>query len=231
MRTIDQIRQDCKPIIFLGSSYNIQHLVEICQSSGRDIVGLIDPDHSSQTEFRGVPVLNKDQYLNHKDRYEFFVATWWHPFQNSVHIRDRQKRSMFLEWIVQYNLTSATIVHNTAVVSPSANIARNVSIGALSILVNNSQIHQDVNIREQCYISHNVVIGSNSVLQIKSTVTGDITVGHDSYIGISSTVLNSHPLESMHVGNHVIIHPNQLVVESVPDNTVISYKKAPFQVG
>ena len=231
MRTIEEIRKDNKPIIFLGSSYNIQNLVELCQSSSRTVVGLIDPDYSSQTEFRGLPVLDRDKYLNNKDDYEFFVATWWQPFQNSVHIRDRQKRLMFLDWMEEYNLVGATIIHKTAVVSPSAKIARNVSIGALSILVNNSQIHQDVNIREQCYISHNVEINNNSVIQIKVTVTGDITIGHNSYIGIASTIVNSRPLESMRIGDRVIIHPNQLVVESVPDNTIVSYKKPSFTIG
>lgn len=231
MRTIEEIRKDNKPIIFLGSSYNIQNLVELCQSSSRTVVGLIDSDYSSQTKFCGLPVLDQDKYLNNKDDYEFFVATWWQPFQNSVHIRDRQKRLMFLDWLEEYNLVGATLVHNTAVVSPSAKIARNVSIGALSILVNNSQIHQDVNIREQCYISHNVEINNNSVIQIKATITGDITIGHNSYVGIASTLTNSRPLDPMRIGNHVIIHPNQLIVESVPDNTIVSYKKPSFNIG
>lgn len=230
MRTIEEIRTDSKPIIFLGSSYNIQNLVELCQSSGRQVVGLIDPDYSAQKEFHGVSVLDKDQYLNNRNDYEFFVATWWQPFQNSVHIRDLEKRSMLLSWFDEYNLTGATLVHNTAVVSPRAKIDRNVSIGALSVLVADCQIHKHVNIREQCYVSHNVVVESNSVLQIKATVTGDITVGHDSYIGIASTIVNSRPLDPMRIGNHVIIHPNQLVVESVPDNTIVSHKKPPFTV-
>ena len=231
MRTIDQIRQDRKPIIFLGSSYNVQHLVELCQSSSREVVGIIDPDYSSQTEFRGLPVLDKDNYLSNKDNYEFFIATWWQPFQNSIHIRDRQKRLMFLNWMEEYNLIGATIIHKTAVISPTSKIDYHVSVGALSVLVADCQIHKDVNIREQCYVSHNVIIESNSVLQIKATVTGDITIGHNSYIGIASTVTSSRPLEPMRIGNDVIIHPNQLVVSSVPDNTVVSYKKAAFQIG
>jgi serine acetyltransferase len=231
MRTIEEIRKDNKPIIFLGSSYNIQNLVELCQSSSRTVVGLIDPDYSSHNEFCGLPVLDKDTYLNNKDNYDFFVATWWQPFQNSIHIRDQQKRSMLLSWFNEHNLTGATLVHNTAVVSPRAKIDRNVSIGALSMLVADCQIHKNVNIREQCYVSHNVIIESNSVLQIKATVTGDITVGHDSYVGIASTIVNSRPLESMRIGDRVIIHPNQLVVESVPDNTIVSYKKPSFTIG
>jgi UDP-3-O-[3-hydroxymyristoyl] glucosamine N-acyltransferase len=195
------------------------------------VVGLIDPDYSSQTEFQGLPVLNKNKYLSDKDNYEFFVATWWQPFQNNIHIRDRQKRSMFLEWIAQYKLTGATIVHNSAVVSPLAKIANHVSIGALSVLVCNCQIYSHTNIREQCYVSHDVVIESNCVLQIKATVTGGIHIGHDTYIGPGATLLNSRPLESMQIGNNVIIHPTQLVVKSVDDNTIISYKKPPFQTG
>jgi len=57
MRPINEIRKDNKPIVFLGSCYNVQNLVEICHSSGRQVIGLIDPDYRSQKEFHGLPVL------------------------------------------------------------------------------------------------------------------------------------------------------------------------------
>jgi acetyltransferase EpsM len=231
MRTIKEIRKDTKPIIFLGSSYNIQNLVELCQSSGRQVVGLIDSDYSSQPEFHGLPVLNQEQYLAQHNDFEFFVATWWTPFQSEVHKREIQKRKMFIDWIKKYNLTGATVVHDSAVISPGAKIDSHVSVGALSVLVHNCKIHSHTNIREQCYVSHDVLIESNCVLQMKASITGSIHVGSNTYIGPGVTVVNSRPLEPMRIGNDVIIHPNQLIVSSVTDNTVVSYKKAPFQVG
>jgi len=214
----------------LGSSYNIQHQIELCKSADREVVGLIDPDYDTQKDFKGIPVLDRNTYFDKKNQFEFFVVTWWQPFQDIVHIRSKQKRLIFLDWMQQFKLTGATLIHDTAVVSPYALIGRNVSVGALSILVNGCQIHDHVNVREQCYISHNVKIDSNSMIQIKATVTGDIKIGHDTYIGIASTLVNSRPLDPMQIGNHVIIHPNQLVVESVADNTIVSYKKPPFVV-
>lgn len=231
MRTIEAIRQDTKPIVFLGSCYNIQNLVELCQSSGRTLIGLIDPDYQSQNYFKNVPVLDKEKILNAKNAFEFFVATWWTPFQNDIHRREIQKRKMFLDWMQDFDLVGATLVHDSAVVSPQSKIANHVSIGALSVLANHCQINKDCNIREQCYVSHDVVIEPNCMLQIKATVTGGIHVGHDTYIGPAATVVNSRPLEQMRIGSNVIIHPNQLVLDSVPDNTIVSYKKPAFSIG
>jgi acetyltransferase-like isoleucine patch superfamily enzyme len=230
MRSIKEIKKDSKPIVFLGSCHNIQNLVELCNSSGREVIGLIDPDYDSQKEFYGLPVLQKKPYINEPEKYEFFVATWWTPFQNNVHRRNLKKRRLFLAWMESYKFTGATVIHDTAVISPKAMIDSHVSVGALSILVQNCQIHKHTNIREQCYVSHDVVVDSNCVLQMKSTVTGSITVGSNTYIGPGATVVNGSPLNPMHIGNNVIIHPNQLVLESVADNTIVSYKKAPFVV-
>lgn len=231
MRSIDEIRKDYKPIVFLGSSWNIQNLVEICHSSGREVVGLIDPDYQGQSKFKNVPVLDKEKFLSRKNEFEFFVATWWAPFQNDIHRREIQKRKMFIDWMQEFDLVGATVVHASAVISPQAKIARHVSVGALSVLVCNCEIHSHCNIREQCYVSHDVVIESNCVVQIKATITGNIRVGHDTYIGPATVLVNGNPVEDMHIGNHVVIHPNQLVVKSVPDNTIVSYKKAPFSIG
>jgi hypothetical protein len=147
MRQIDEIRKDNKPIVFLGSCYNIQNLVELCNSSGREVVGLIDPDYDSQDEFHGLPILKKQSIIDQSDRYEFFVATWWTPFQNDVHRREIKKRRLFLTWMKDYNLVGATVIHDSAVISPKAKIDSHVSVGALSILVQNCKIHSHTNIR------------------------------------------------------------------------------------
>ena len=228
MRTINEIRKDTKPIVLLGDSNNLQHIVEICQSSGREVVGIIDPDYPAQDELKGLPLLDKEICFANKDNYEFFVSTWWFPFYDPVYFKMAEKRNMFLKWINDYELVGATIIHATAVVSPTAKIARHVSIGALSMLIANCEIHRDVNVKEQAYVSHDVVIGANSMVQIKSTLTGRITVGHDTYIGVAATIVNGRSYSVMNIGNHVVIHPNQLVVTPVADNTVVSYKKPSF---
>jgi len=231
VRTIDQIRKDHKPIVFLGSSWNVQNLIELCNSSGREVLGLIDPDYEGQSTFKNVPVLDKEKFFSRKNEFEFFVATWWAPFQTDVHRREIQKRKMFIDWMQELDLVGATVVHASAVVSPQAKIDRHVSVGALSVLISNCEIHSHSNVREQCYVSHDVVIESNCVLQMKATVTGSIHIGHDTYVGPAATMVNGRPSEPMHIGSHVVVHPNQLVVNSVPDNTIVSYKKASFSIG
>jgi serine acetyltransferase len=224
MRTIEEIKQDSKPIIFLGSSSSMENLVEICKLNGRKVVGIIDPDYVSQPELYGLPILDKDTYFNQADQYEFFVASWWYPFKMQVFQRDREKRNILLGWITECNLTGANIIHPTAVVSSSAKIDRNVVIGALSVILCNTTVHKNAVIREQTFISHDVEVGENSVIQMKATVTGRIKIGKNAFIGVGSTIMNGMPTTVMSIGDNVLIHPTMLVLNELPDNAVVSLK-------
>jgi bifunctional N-acetylglucosamine-1-phosphate-uridyltransferase/glucosamine-1-phosphate-acetyltransferase GlmU-like protein len=225
MRSISQIRQDHKPIIFLGSCNSIQNIIEICHASGREVVGVIDPDYDLCTEFRGLPILNKETYLTQSDVYEFFVAAMRTPFKDPVFTRNNSKREMLLSWITEYNLTGATLIHPTAVISPTAKIDNHVSIGAMSIVSCGSTIHKNVTVREQCYISHDVEICENSIIQIKATITGSVKIGKNSYIGIASTIVNRLPLTPQCLGENVLVHPTVLVLEGLPDNAIAKLPK------
>lgn len=228
MRSISEIRKDSKPIILLGDSNNLDHILELCESSGRQVIGMAGSDHIKPNSQTRLSILDLDQCLREKTRYEFFVVTWWFPFNNAVYRASNKRRDALLDCMKQHQLVGATIVHATAVVSPLARIDHHVSVGALSVLVANCQIHRDVNMKEQCYVSHDVTVGQNTMIQIKSTVTGKVCIGSNSYIGVASTIVNQRGYDAMHIGNNVIIHPNQLVVRDVADNTIISHKKTSF---
>jgi serine acetyltransferase len=231
MRTIEEIKQDSKPIIFLGSSSSMENLVEICKLNDRKVLGIVDPDYASQSELHGLPILDKDTYFSQADQYEFFVASWWFPFKPPVFQRDREKRNMLLGWMKEYNLTGANIIHPTAVVSSSTKIDRNVAIGALSVILCNTTIHKNTVIREQTYISHDVEIGENSVIQIKATVTGRIKIGKNAYIGVGSTIMNGMPITVMPIGDNVLVHPTMLVLNELPDNAVVGLKSRTDPLG
>ena len=226
MRTINDITLDSLPIIFLGSSTGMHNQIECCQARNREIVGIIDSDYPVDSEIHGLTILNPDKYLTSHRMYEFFVATTWSPFKDPIFIRNQEKRQKLLDFMSYHDLTGATLIHPTAVISPGARIGRNVSIGALSYISHGVNIESNVIVREQCFIGHDVNIGTNVVLQIKSTVTGLTNIESDTYIGVNSTVINRMPLTPINIGKNCLIYPNELVLTSVPkNNTVFTRKK------
>lgn len=226
MRNINDITLDSRPIIFLGSSTSMHNQIECCQARNREIVGIIDSDYPVGSDLHGLTILDPDKYLKSHQLYEFYVATTWSPFKDPIFIRNREKRQQLLDFMSDHNLTGATLIHPTAVVSPGARIGRNVSIGALSYISHGVNIESNAIIREQCFIGHNVNISTNVILQIKSAVTGLTNIESDTYIGVNSTVVNRMPLTSINIGKNCLIYPNELVLTSVPkNNTVFTRRK------
>jgi carbonic anhydrase/acetyltransferase-like protein (isoleucine patch superfamily) len=190
--------------------------IESCVACGRHVVGIVDTDYSSQPDLHGLPILDFDQLDT--DQYEFFVATSWTPFDGPVFKRNREKRQYLLNFMQEHNLTGATLIHPSAVVSPGARIGRNVSIGALTYISHGAVIQPNVLIREQCFIGHDVTIAENTVVQIKATITGNTDIEADNYVGINSTIVNRMPLDRISIGENGLIYPNELVLTNVPKN-------------
>lgn len=231
MRSIEDIKTETRPVIFLGSCTSMPNIIESCWSTGQKITGVVDPDYSSQSHLYGLPLLDQALLEDSEvtQNHLFFVATGWTPGSNRVTVRNNKKRQHLLSMMKNYELPGATLVHSTAIVSPLAKLGNNVRIGAMSMVSAGAEIHDHTNIKEQCYVSHGVVIGSDSIVQLKATITGDVHIGSHTYVGISSTIINRSAVgKSARIGNNVLIHPGVLVMQDIPDNAVVSVKDSKF---
>lgn len=231
MRTIDQIVNDKKPVIMLGSCASMHNIIESCQAEGRNIIGVVDEDYRGQTTLYGLTML--DPALLDSDivkEIEFFVATGWNPGTQPVIVRNNQKRQGLIQLMQDKNLQGASLIHPSAVISPGALIGRNVRIGALSMITHGAVIHNHVNIKEQCYISHGCIIGQDSIVQIGATVTGDVDIGNQCYIGVGATIMKRNLVSpaKMRIGNNVLVHPRVTVYQALPDNAVASLNDKKF---
>jgi len=221
VRSINQILQDHKPVIFLGSSTGMHNQIEMCRGRGRSVAGIVDSDYSSQTHLHGLPILNFDKL--DPTQYEFFVATFWTPFDGAVFERNRRKRQELLSFMREHALSEATLIHPVAVVSEGALIASNVSIGAMSYISHGAVIKQDVLIREQCFIGHDVVIESNTVIQTKANITSQIDIQANCYIGLNSTLVNGKPLQRMIIPQDYLVYPNEVIASN--QTTTVSSRR------
>jgi len=230
MRCLEEIQKDNLPIIVLGSCLSLPTIIESCEASGRKIIAIIDNDYVDQTNMYGFPVF-QESWLDSIEttHYEFFIASVWTPGNHVVTKRSNNKRDHYINLMQIKKLTGATIIHPSCVISPNALIGRNVRIGAMTVVVHGTEIHDHVLIKEQCYISHDVKIGKNSVIQIKACITGHVHIGANTYIGVGSTIM--HRVQSAAptiIGDNVLVHPKLLVIQDLPNDSVASLKNKKY---
>lgn len=82
----------------------------------------------------------------------------------------------------------ATGIHPTALVSPSAVIGRNVSLGAFCIIEEDVEIGEDTIIREHTTVGRNTKVGKNCQIGNNVTITHNLTIGNEVIIQPGSVI-------------------------------------------
>lgn len=217
-----RIKQDLiynrRPIVILGWAASLPHLVELIESTGRDIHGIYDPD--GIVNDLGLTTLSFTQALERRVDCEYIVGTTWVPGSHPISRRTRNKRLELIGIIQQHRLVGATLVHPSALVSARAQLGHNVIVGARAQINHGAVIHDHVTVKDQAYISHDVTIGSKTLIQIGACVTGGCEIGENCFVGVNSTIINRHQDgRHMKIGAGTVIAPSVTVFEDLPENS------------
>jgi UDP-3-O-[3-hydroxymyristoyl] glucosamine N-acyltransferase len=205
-----------RPLVLLGSNSNILKLIELAESCGVAVEGIIDDDYHGQGQYKGIPVIAQEQDIAQFADRQFLCATNWTPDPGSA--RNRQKRIKHLVLINQHTLTLATLVSPLAEVSrfstimpgtivyPFASVEPEVVVGQHSILYDYS------------IVGHESRIGNNVVLQRHTLVTSLVTVENNVYMGLCSRACRSGTT----IGNGTFVHPNIMILRGTEPNETVS---------
>lgn len=173
------INDNTRPLIFLGSSYTMYKLTEICDNSDIKIQGIIDTDYYGNTEhICDIPVIDnesglKDNLAYYKDNFNFFCAVNWTPEPDPAIVRNRQKRNQLLSLIDEYQLNCISIVNHTAQVSKHSIIGRGVYLDAHVLIEPKVTVGDYTSIFYNSSIGHHSIIQRNCVFQRQSILMGD----------------------------------------------------------
>jgi UDP-3-O-[3-hydroxymyristoyl] glucosamine N-acyltransferase len=206
-----------RALILIGSNSNIFKLVELAESCGITVAGIIDDDYHGQGEYKGIPVIGGEADIaDFADTHQFLCATNWTP--DAVSARNREKRTRQLALIEQQSLALATLISPLAMVSkhaviqpgtvvyPFATVEPEVVVGPHSILYDYS------------IVGHESHVGNNVVLQRHVLVTSLVTVENNVYMGLCSRVCRSHTT----ISNGTFVHPNIMLLRGTEPNEVVS---------
>lgn len=202
------------PLVLLGSNSNIFKLVELAQSCGFSLLGMIDDDYHGAGNYKGIPVIGREENLRDFQDCQFLCATNWTPDPGAV--RNREKRARQLELLTDHKLATLispqssvskySVVGPGTIVYPFASVEPEVTIGNHSILYDYS------------IVGHESRIGNNVVLQRHCLVTSLVTVEDNVYMGLCSRAGRSHTT----VSRGTFLHPSITVLRGTTPNEIVS---------
>jgi sugar O-acyltransferase (sialic acid O-acetyltransferase NeuD family) len=174
-------------------------VVEYAQAAGRPVLGLVELIDAGRvgTEIAGVPVRAIDDLPPPGERFIVLGVG-----------SGREEHRAALEgygW-----QTAAPIVHPSAVLSPSAQLAAGTVVGPAAVIGALTVIDAHVVIGRGALIGHHVRVGELAVINPGANVGGNATLGPGAQIGMGATVINGTDIAA-----RAVVAAGAVVVASV----------------
>ena len=206
-----------KKVIIIGASghsaeitdyithYNNSVAPELCF----DVVGYIDDNKENYDSYSFVsPYLGTIQDHEVSEEAEYIMG-----------IANIQFRRTIVENFLQKGAKFATLIHPSAIVSPSAIVgegcvvAHNASIGPKAIIGNFNMLNS------RCTIGHDSTIGNFNFIGPQVVLSGFTKVGNNNMFGV-----NSATIPTIEIGDNNTIAAGMIITKTVKDNETHLYR-------
>lgn len=208
-----------KPLVLVGSNYNIFKLYELATSIGYTVAGIIDDDYHGQGNFKNIPIIARENDIaSLKESHQFICATNWIPGQDSQTLRNKEKRLRLIALLDSLNIAQASLISNQSQVSSQSFIGNGVVIDAFAMIEPEVVIGNYTTVSAYSVIGHNSVIGTNNMIQRYCLITSAVTTEENVYLGLCSRVCRSNVL----IKQGTFLHPNLMLLRGTQENEEVS---------
>lgn len=184
-------------LVIIGASGHAKVVAEVAKSAGYTVEYFVSED---KTEHFGLPVISMKEFLQS-------------PFKlAAIGIGSNTSRKNVYEELKQNGIECPTLIHASAIISPSA------TIEDATVVMPHSVINADANIGTACIINtaavieHDCTIGDFTHISPNAALAGGVTVGEMSHIGIGANVI-----QLIKIGANCIIGAGAAVISDIPD--------------
>ena len=132
-----------------------------------------------------------------------------------IAIGDNKIRANLQKKVSEAGFEIATLIHETAVISPSAKIGRGVVIMPNVVVNADAIIGDGVILNSSCVIEHDCKIGKFAHISPNSVLAGGVEVGEFSHIGLGSSVI-----QKIKIGKNCVIGAGSAVIKDIDENCV-----------
>lgn len=199
------------PIVVFGASGHCRVIIDILESQGQRIAGIVDSFKPSGTQNSGYEVLGDECSFKERGyaidgirRGVIAIGDNYCRFQMAQRVRALMPDFTFI-----------------AAVHPAAHTAKNVSIGAGTVIMAGAVVNPGSKLGEHCIINTNASVDHDGWVQDfasigpGATLGGNVTVRTFGVIGLGASVIHN-----LTVGEHSILGAGAALLKDLPDFSI-----------
>jgi sugar O-acyltransferase (sialic acid O-acetyltransferase NeuD family) len=196
------------PVVVLGGGGHARVLIEAMRANGRTILGVADPALAPAPQGPGgVAVLGGDEVLDKLEASEVLLVNGIGSIgstatRDAVFRRGRERGFRF-----------ASVVHASAIVSPSAQLGEGVQLMAGAIIQCDTAIGANSIVNTGARVDHDCRIGESVHIAPGATLSGSVKVGDRTHIGTAAAII-----QGISIGSDCLVGAGSVVHRDLPDN-------------
>lgn len=192
-----------KPVIIIGNGGHATVLVEILIAQEKEIIGYTDLKEEQSVvnlKYLGTDDVITEGYDAEKVELVLGLGT----------VSASVTRKNLFEYFESRGFKFASIIHPTAILSPSTKIGQGVQILSGVILQANVSICDNSIINTGSIIDHDCHIGKHVHIAPGATLSGGVQIGDNCHIGVGTSII-----QSVSIGNETTIGAGSVVVKDI----------------
>ena len=171
-------------LILVGGGGHCKSCIDVIEQENKfEIAGILDVEEKIGQEICGYKIIGTDDEIEKYSKQGcFFLIT-------VGQIKSPDLRIKLFEKIKNTDGKFATVV------SPSAYVSKNATVGDGTIIMHNAFLNAGVSVGKNCIINtkalleHDVYVGDNCHISTAAVLNGEVNVGDGTFIGSNSTVV------------------------------------------
>lgn len=199
-----------KQLVVLGAGGHGRVCADIALAMGRRLIGFCDNRHPIGCSINGIEVVASDLSMLEGRAPPGWVAVF-------IAVGDNRERGRLFDQAVDLGYELDTLIHPSAIVSPTA------SLGVGSVLMPGTIINANAEIGKNCIVNtaasldHDARLGVGVQICPGVRVAGRVTIGGGVFIGTGAVVI-----PGVTIGAQAIIGAGSVVLHDVADDARIA---------
>ncbi len=199
-----------KNLILLGGGGHCKSVIEVAESAGYNIIGVLDRPDEVGKEVLAYRVIGVDDDIpKYVDKAEFMITVGF--------IKNPAIRIKLYNRVKEAGGKLATIIASTAHVSKYA------TLGEGTVVMHNAFVNAGAQIGNNCIINtfsnieHDAHVGDQCHISTGTMINGDCVVGERVFVGSQSVLANG-----IEIGDDIIVGAGSLVRKSIRQKGIYS---------
>lgn len=207
-----------KPLILVGGGGHCKSVLEVAESAGYQILGVLDMPENVGKEVLSTKVIGTDDDIpSYVDRAEFVITVGF--------IKNPSIRIKLYNKIKEAGGRLATVIASTAYVSKYAEIGEGTVVLHQAFVNAGAKVGKNVILNTATNIEHDAVIGDHSHISTGTMVNGECKVGERCFIGSQSVLANC-----ITVGDDIIVSAGSFVRKSISEKGIYAGNPAILKI-